>query len=390
MRQELFLFLEHAVAKNKRKSSLVSHRLGENIVYGEIMIRNETIKIWIDLENSPHVLFFSPIIDRLLEKNYQVIITARDYAQTFSLADSYSLDYLKVGKHYGSNKYLKVLGGLFRALKLSTIMYREKPDLAISHGSRTQGVVSTLLHHLLVVAIDYEHGYASPVVKPDLILMPNVLCSSEKVKTRRAGKIYGYNGIKEDVYLGNYIPGPFPLREFGIKEDRIIVTVRPPATMAHYHTAKSDELFNLLVHYLGENPQVTIVFLPRTEQQGFELKQKYSPLFDERKALIPPVVVNGPDLIWHSDLVVSGGGTMIREAAALGVPSYSTFGGTIGAVDQYLSKLGRLVLIDKPEDIHEKIDLKKRNLQQGINDQEKTALVEIVDTIEKMIEGRTL
>lgn len=352
------------------------------------MSGSEAIKIWIDLENSPHVLFFSPIIEKLVEKKYQVIITARDYAQTCSLADSFSLDYMKVGKHYGSNKYLKVLGGFIRALKLGTIMYRERPTLALSHGSRTQGVVSTLLNHLLVVAIDYEHGYPTPIVKPNLALMPKVICSSEKVKARNFEKIYGYSGIKEDVYLGNYVPGPFPLRTYGVKEDRVIVTVRPPATLAHYHTSKSDELFNALINYLGVDPQVLIVFLPRTEQQGLELLQQWPTLFKDGRALIPPTVVNGPDLIWHSDLVVSGGGTMIREAAALGVPAYSTFGGEVGAVDLYLSEIGRLVLIDKPEDIPEKVYLKKRTLKKSHDDQEKEALGEIVDVIEKLVDGR--
>jgi uncharacterized protein len=77
--------------------------------------------------------------------------------------------------------------------------------------------------------------------------------------------------------------------------------------------------------------------------------------------LIPKQVLDGLNLIWHSDLVISGGGTMNREAAALGVPVYSIFRGTIGAVDHFLSGEHRLVLLESPADLAPKLKVQRRD-----------------------------
>ena len=104
-------------------------------------------------------------------------------------------------------------------------------------------------------------------------------------------------------------------------------------------------------------------------------------LFESAKMLIPASAVDGPNLVWHSDLVISGGGTMNREAAALGVPVYSIFRGQIGAVDRHLSATGCLVLLEGVEDVRTKLILKRRCRPVGAAIQSNGALAAIVDQL---------
>src|SRR5659263_268820 len=120
-------------------------------------------KIWIDLDNSPHVPFFKPIMKELSKKGFQVVLTARDCSQTCALADRNEFRYERIGRHFGKNKILKVLGLLVRALQLMPFALKEKPDLALSHGSRSQLILSWLLGIPSVLIFDYEFVQ---IVKP--------------------------------------------------------------------------------------------------------------------------------------------------------------------------------------------------------------------------------
>jgi predicted glycosyltransferase len=146
-----------------------------------------------------------------------------------------------------------------------------------------------------------------------------------------------------------------------LREEDLVVTIRPPASEAHYHNPQTDELFAATVEFLSRSRGVKLVALPRNEKQELELRKRWPELLGNRTMLIPGRVVNGLNLIWHSDFVVSAGGTMNREAASLGVPVYSVFRGRIGAVDQFLASRGRLVLLNNVEEVQTKIVLARRN-----------------------------
>jgi predicted glycosyltransferase len=102
------------------------------------------------------------------------------------------------------------------------------------------------------------------------------------------------------------------------------------------------------------------VLLPRTPKQEAELRQARPDLFASNRIIVPKHAVDGLDLIWYSDVVISGGGTMNREAAALGVPVYSLFRGTMGAVDKHLAETGKLVLLESERDVREKLKFQPR------------------------------
>jgi uncharacterized protein len=342
-------------------------------------------KIWIDLDNSPHVPFFIPIMKELERRGHTVFLTTRDCFQVCGLADYYKLDHKRIGKHYGANKLLKILGTVWRSMQLAPLVLREKPDLSLSHGSRSLIIVSSLLRLPTILLYDYEYSQSIPFLKPALGIAPEVIHDPERAKHFKRGT-RGYSGLKEDVYVQSFSPDSSFLQKLDLKETDIVVTIRPPATEAHYHNPESEKLFLEVVDFLGSTPDVRMVILPRNEKTQRELVLRTWPRWcDEGKIIVPNKALNGLDLIWHSDLVVSGGGTMNREAAALGVPVYSIFRGKIGAVDKYLADKGRLILIETVQDVREKIRPIRRSKRKKADFSDREALTQIMSAIEEIM-----
>jgi predicted glycosyltransferase len=341
-------------------------------------------KIWIDLDNSPHIPFFAPIIKELEARGGTVMLTARDAYQVTELVDLFGLDCVNVGRHWGKNKILKVLGVLNRAVRLLPLLIKQKPDLAVSHGSRAQMLAAYMLGIPSVVIMDYEYAYQGLLwMNSNWVMCPNVI-PDEALKLKKA-HVLRYRGIKEDVYVPCFKSDPTTRSQLGLTEADLVVTVRPPATEAHYHRPESDVLFQDVIEYLAEQPGVKMVVLPRNARQDATLRESWPALLASRKMIIPEHVLDGMNLIWHSDLVVSGGGTMNREAAALGVPVYSIFKGKIGAVDQYLSNEGRLVLLEDVADAKKKLVLRPRERLADPSKQERFAMTDIVDGVESIL-----
>jgi predicted glycosyltransferase len=315
-------------------------------------------KIWIDLDNSPHVPFFAPIIDEYQKLGYSLVITARDCSQVRELADLFHLNYELIGRHSGKNKIRKMAGLFLRALQLMPTILREKPDLAVSHCSRSQLLVSTTLGIPSLQMGDYEFSTGWAFIHPTWHMCPEIIPNS--ALPIDPNRIFKYPGIKEDVYVPRFVPKPGIRSQLGLREQDVVVTMRPPASEAHYHNPQSDELFEAAVEFLGKKAELKLVVLPRNNKQAIRLRKRWPDLFSNSTMRIPEKIVDGLNLIWHSDLVISGGGTMNREAAALGLPVYSIFRGKIGAVDQYLSRTGRLVLLQSVEDLHTKVVLVRR------------------------------
>ena len=315
-------------------------------------------KIWIDLDNSPHVPFFAPIVDALRRRGYDTVLTARDCFQVRELADLFHLDYKLIGRHYGKSRLRKVAGLGCRALQLMPTVLRERPDLAVSHCSRAQLVTASSLGIPCLFIGDYEFSTSWAVVEPTWLMVPEVI-PSDAVRCDPS-RVLRYPGIKEDVYVPRFVPDPGLRGQLGLEDDDLVVTVRPPANEAHYHNPQSDELFDAAVDFLSPQPGVKLVALPRNDTQARRLRERWPALFSNGTMRIPGRVVDGLNLIWQSDLVISGGGTMNREAAALGAPVYSVFRGHIGAVDRYLSAAGRLVLLQSVDDVRARIVPRRR------------------------------
>ena len=344
-----------------------------------------TKKIWIDLDNSPHVPFFAPIIEELERKGYAVLLSARDAFQVCELADAAGLKYYRVGRHFGKQKLLKVIGLGVRTAQFLPIIRRERPDLAVSHGSRAQLVASALAGIPSILMMDYEYARGLILGRPTWVMVADPI-PANKIAIA-ADHVLNYPGIKEDVYVPRFRPDAAIKRQLGVSEDELLVTLRPPANEAHYHVPDSDGMFAAVLQRLGAVPDLKMVLLPRNHNQEIAIRQQWPALFDSRKIVVPEHAVDGLNLIWHSDLVISGGGTMNREAAALGVPVYSIFRGQIGAVDRYLVANGRLVLLETPPDVDGKLLLTRRKIETAREGSYSAALEAIVEHITSIAEG---
>jgi len=341
-------------------------------------------KIWIDLDNSPHVPFFRPIIDELKQRGYELLVTARDAYQVKELLEYYGVEGRVIGKHYGKHKSLKAMGTIWRAVSLIRLVREESPELSLCHGSRGCLITSKVLKIPNLTITDYEFTTSVPWMRPKWIMVPSVV---ESESLGEGCEILKYPGIKEDVYLPQFRPDPSLRKRLGIAEDDLVVMVRPPATEAHYHNPEAEVLLKAALDRFIADPRARVILLPRNKRQDEQLRAEWGQGIQSRKVVIPEHVEDGMNLIWNSDLVISGGGTMNREAAAMRVPVYSIFRGRIGAVDHYLAREGRLVLLESVQDVMTKIAAVPRQKSTKSMRPTAPALETIVDNIGKVLES---
>ena len=341
-------------------------------------------KIWIDLDNTPHVPFFKPILRALEEQGYRVVVTARDAFQVCELAARLGLPYAKIGRHYGKNRLLKVWGLGWRSLQLLPFVLREKPVLGLSHGSRAQILLCNLMRIPTVMIMDYEHAQTPPLVRPRWEIVPEVLLH-ERLHCKTRERVRTYQGIKEDVYAPDFKPDASLCEQLHLEGSRLVVAVRPPANEAHYHNPESEAFFVHFMNRAHSVPGLKAVLLPRNRAQETQIRSAWPSWFKDNKVIVPQGAVDGLNLLWHSDLVVSGGGTMNREAAALGIPVYSLFRGKIGAVDRQLQREGRLTLIESMEDVDRRIVLEPRKRANLPNPKPQPALKQIVEHVQEIV-----
>ncbi len=301
--------------------------------------------VWVDVDNSPHVPFMAPIIRELRQRGHEVVVTARPYAQTLELAKLCGLLVQPVG-HYGGKGLAGKLWALgSRVVQLWQRMRRPQPAVALSHGSRAQVLAAAALHIPAVVCLDYEwterwiFRWAAT-----RILVPEVA----RQAALRAGfpeqRLQGYPGLKEEVYLPDFVPEPNFRAQLGIDDGTCLVVLRPPSLTANYRTVRTQQLFEAALRRLQQEKALIGVLLPRSRED-----RKWVEDFCQANAIgnvwIPDRVLPGLQLLYWADAVISGGGTMNREAALLGTPTYSVFAGPTAAVDRWLVETGRLRIL---------------------------------------------
>jgi len=332
--------------------------------------------VWIDLATPPQVLFFRPIVAELERRGHSVAITARDFSETVLLLKQFGLEAAVIGWHGGKTLVGKAFAILRRTGGLLAYARAKGFAVAVSHNSYAQALAASVLRLPLVTLMDYEHQPANHVAfrLARRVIVPEVFPADA---LRRYGvsesKAQRYRGIKEEVYLADFTPDPVLLPGLGIPSAAIVVTVRPPATMATYHRFENP-LFDKVVRYLLGKPGVCVVFLPRVPEQGRRLVDEGFP-----NLVVPRAPLDGPNLIYHSDLVIRGGGTMNREAAVLGTPVYTVYKGRLGAVDRYLLDCGRMSLIACERDISHIVLRKKDGSPQAFG--RPGLLAEVVEMI---------
>jgi predicted glycosyltransferase len=298
------------------------------------------MRVWFDMTASAHPVVFRPVIQRLRERGHEVMITARDYAQTLGILDAMGLDYIAVGRHGGASRARKLLALVQRTTKLHHWARRDAFDLAVAHGSNDLALTAAWAGIPAVNMFDYEFAVVQHHIGCRLakrVITPDAIPSSRLARFgARGDKLLQYPGLKEEYYLADFKPDPAILDRLGVDNDRVAVVVRPPPDVSLYHR-KSNPLFPRVLTYLGDREDVHAVVLPRTAAQRETVLSLNLP-----SVIVTDGAVDAQSLIAASDLVVSAGGSMNREAVALGVPVYTTYGGRLGGVDEALIRGGRL------------------------------------------------
>ncbi|HVD65932.1 MAG TPA: DUF354 domain-containing protein [Gaiellaceae bacterium] len=304
------------------------------------------MKIWVDMTAPAHVLVFRPLIALMRERGDEVEVTARDYAQTVQLLEQHGIEAEIVGRHGGRSRLGKVGTMVTRLSALRRWAKGRHFDAALAHGShhltmtaRALGIPSSTTFDYEFATVQHQLGCraATYVVVPDAI-PPDRL---ERYGVHPP-KLRQYPGLKEEYYLSDFEPREGVLGELEIDRGRILVVVRTPPDVSLYHR-KSNPLFPQVLTFLGREESVQAVVLPRTEEQRDYVRDLALP-----SVIVPDGAVDAQSLIAFSDLVVSAGGTMNREAAALGIPVYTTYGGRLGGVDEALIREGRLRPLTDP------------------------------------------
>jgi uncharacterized protein len=313
------------------------------------------VRVWIDITNSPHVPFFRPLIRLLEEDGHEVDVTARAFAQTEQLLELHGINATIVGVHGGRSRFRKSRAMAARLRQLRQWARGRSFDAALAHGSydltltaRSLGVpsTSTFDYEFALAQHQFSARAATRVVVPEAI-------PAERLRRYglRPPKLARYPGLKEEYYLADFEPDPAVPAALAIDPGRILVVLRPPPDVALYHRA-GNPLFPRTLELLGRRGEVHAVVLPRTEEQRAYVRSLALP-----SAIVPERAVDAQSLIAASDLVISAGGTMNREAVALGVPVYTIFAGRLGGVDEQLIRDGRLRVLTDPG----AIDVKKRD-----------------------------
>jgi uncharacterized protein len=293
--------------------------------------------VWIDLANSPHVATFEPVVERLRANGDTVLLTAREHAQTVGLARRAFGDVAVVGGESPAGRVRKGLSIAGRARALWQVARAERPDVALSHGSYAQVVAARAARVPAVTMMDYEYQPANHISfrLATRVVVPAVF--PEQALRRfgaRGSKVVRYEGLKEELYVGGFRPSDVVAAELGLDLTRVVVVMRPPPEGALYHRL-GNERFERVLDEAARREDLQVVLLPRTRAQAARYE-------DRSGVIVPARPVDGRALLAHADAMIGAGGTMNREAALLGTPTYTMFAGRLAAVDAELIRRGLL------------------------------------------------
>src|SRR5271166_785446 len=319
------------------------------------------MRVWIDLTNSPHVLVMRPVIEQLRAQGHEVRVTAREFAQTLELCERFGIAHTAIGRHRGERLAAKGAGLVSRSgalVRWARAACRaagaRRFDLALGHGSNDITVAAAILRVPSSTMFDYEWATVQHNVNCRLaraVVVPRAIPPRRLARYGASGKVRAYDGLKEEYYLADFEPDGAVLEELGLDRARTIVVVRTPPEVSLYHRFENDVFAGVLerLRTAAADEGLQAVVLPRVDSQRVELRR--IPGF-----IVPEHAIDAQSLIANADLVISAGGTMNREAVALGTPVYTTFQGRLGAVDEQLIAEHRLRSLGDPDEL----DLSRR------------------------------
>jgi uncharacterized protein len=337
------------------------------------------VRAWIDVENPPQVQYLTPFKGAFESAGAEVVLTARDYGETYALLRGRGLPFTPVGSSYGRERWRKALGLVRRTVALGRVFPRgRRPDLVV-HAGRAAPLAARRLGAASFALCDYEYSHMGvDRVAGSYVLFPEAIDRTAFLELGfAADRLLPFQGLKEDITFAELDLDGIPAHDLphAAGDGLVRVFVRPPAEESHYYREESGALSLQLLEFLARRDDAVVVFSPRYRSQA-----EYLARFSWK---VPPVVLHEAvpivSLLKAVDLVISAGGTMIREAAYLGVPAYSTFRGEQGGVDRRLEALGRLEFIASADDF-ERLQFAKRGPLEPLRSNPKL-LSELVETM---------
>jgi predicted glycosyltransferase len=339
--------------------------------------------VWLDIDNPPQVQYLYPFRTAFENRGHRVVVTARDYGNAVELLRRQTADFHLVGRAFGASKLEKASGTLRRAHALTRLFSRiGRPDVLLA-ASRPAALVARRYGIPSFIVGDYEFANAGFYRHTgSFILHPDVVDpASFTEQGMRADRLIPFRGLKEDISFAGIDLDAVPAWEppAGTPAGTVLVLVRPPAEKSHYYDERSRSLELALLECLAGQDEATVVFAPRYAEQVEDLGR-----FDWRNE---PVVLRESvpfvSLLRGVDLVVCSGGTILREAAYLGIPAYSIFQSRIGDVDRHLERIGRVTLISDAGELG-RIRLRKRDGLERL-DSNPALLDQIVGLVEERV-----
>jgi predicted glycosyltransferase len=342
--------------------------------------KNSSKRIWIDLDDSIQIPFFTPIVKNLEEKGYSVLISVRHNSKIKLLADLYYLDYIPIGNYFAKNNFAKIFSSFFRSLQLFLFAIKSKPTIAITQDSVSQMIAAFILRIPIAMFLDYEFIKACPIIKPNIIFLPNIL-SSDKISSFGT-KNFSYPGRKEDIYLHNFLPDPNIITKLNIDTSRIIIFIKLQSYKKIY---KSKQLFEALIKMITENESSKTIILLCDKIEKKKILRNFENELNCEQFFIHTEIIDELSLLWYSDIVISDSRSLNREAVSMGIPVYNIFCNRLEDVDSQLVKNNRLILIENMEDIRNKITIKKKQKLNKLNNINSLALQTVSNEIENFI-----
>jgi len=264
------------------------------------------MRIWVDLTAPAHPVVFRPLLTRLRARGHELLVTARDYAQTLDLCRLHGIEPAVVGAHGGASMMSKATSLAGRTARLARRVRRFAPSLAVAHGSNDLALVARLLGVPACNTFDYEWATLQHNVGCRLARRVVVPQAIPLERLRRYGvtpqRLRQYPGIKEEYYLADFEPDRGLLGRLGVDRDRTVVVVRPPPDVSLYHR-RSNPLYVQVLQHVGHDGGVHAVVLPRTQEQRRALRAMALP-----SVIVPEGAIDGQSLVALADLVISAGG----------------------------------------------------------------------------------
>jgi uncharacterized protein len=335
------------------------------------------VRVWIDIDNPPQVQYLLPFRAAFEAAGVETVITARDYGRTVEMLAGAGAHAHVLGTHVGRSKLRKGAAVLVRAHKQVRLFGRlGRPDVLLA-ASRSAAIAAWRMGIPSFIVGDYEHvHHAVYRFTGSKILHPHVIDQSHYLEHGvRNEQLVSFTGIKEDITFAGVDVDEVEAYELGdVPTGAVKVLFRPPSETSHYYNERSTAMARAALEWLAE-AGAALVFAPRLPAQVA--------LLDGLAWRYPPVILDRSvafvSLLKSVDAVVCAGGTMLREAAYLGIPAYSIFCSEIGAVDRWLEEIGRVKLLDSPRDLPQ-IELRKRGSCERL-DSNPNLLGQLVDVI---------